>query len=496
MRPLLPAFLLLAATLAGCSSTPDGTPDGPAADAAPTLAGFTPVPLAGLPTFSAPLLVDDTRAGGEPVIAITHAGTVLVSSHPGFTHYHPSSEDPSSSAGLATPFAGQSYLWRSTDGGATWAHIGLPGMEEGPRSAGLGVSDPEFTVMEDGAICFTDLESLAMSSTSCSTDDGETWLPGNPVASGLPNDRQWLASHGDEFYFTANYFVDHHLRASADKGLTWEDRGDVPCSGDLVARPSDGVLFAGCGPGVTVSEDGGWTWSEERQVPGHDTRSRSMAEPAIDGAGNVWVTWAEDEKTLWAAGTPDDGLTWPWVIELTPHFRLTSTVRDVETAGPVCRAASCSTDNPLTNGTYVWPWISAGSEGRFAVTWFGSYEEEPSNSQNGPWYVFSALVVGADTPAPSVVVSRLTPAPIHDGPICQAGTTCQVDSVQGDPNGDRRLGDFFETTVGLDGMLYGVWSNTHERPNDVISHVQFVRQTGGLSLIADEDLGTLMPTQG
>lgn len=495
MRPLLPAALLVMAALAGCSSAP-GSPSPSAQAMAPTLPGFTPVPLASLPTFSDPILIDGTRAGGEPVIAITHAGSILVSAHPGFTHYHPSSEDPGSTTDLATPFAGQSYMWRSTDDGASWRHLGLAGQEEGPRSAGLGVSDPEFTVMPDGAICFTDLENLAMSSTSCSTDDGVSWLPGNPVASGAPTDRQWLASYGDEFYFTANYFTDHHIRASKDKGMTWEDRGDVPCSGDLVAKPSNGHLVVGCGPGVAVSEDAGRTWSQERDVPGHDTGARSMAEPAIDGAGNVWVTWSEDERSLWAAGSPDEGKTWPWVIDLTPHFRLTSTVRDVEKAGPICRAKACAQDNPATNGTYVWPWISAGSEGRFAVSWFGSYDEAPSNQQNGPWYTFSALVVGGDTPAPSVVVSRLTPAPMHDGPICQSGTTCQVSSVQGDPNGDRRLGDFFETTAGANGHLYGVWSNTHEKPNDVISHVQFVRQTGGLALVADADLGHVQPTQG
>ena len=153
-------------------------------------------------------------------------------------------------------------------------------------------------------------------------------------------------------------------------------------------------------------------------------------------------------------------------------------------------------DHPPSNGTYVWPWVSAGSEGRFAVTWIGSYAEEDSDTQSGPWYVFSAAVVGGHTAAPSVVVSRLTPHPMHEGPICQSGTTCQVASMQGDPNGDRRLGDFFETTIGPDGHLYGVWSNTADNPSDVISHVQFVRQSGGQRLISDEELGTFVPTQG
>ena len=490
MRSLMLSALLVAAVLAGCSSSPSPSPSPHAATAlAPTLPGFTPVAKADLPTFSAPILIDGTRAGGEPVIAITHQGHILVSAHPGFTHYHPSGEDPAATADLATPFAGQSYMWRSTDNGTTWTPLGIPGVgpvpaqPDGPRNAGLGVSDPEFTVMPDGTICFTDLENLAMSSTSCSSDDGLSWLPGNPVASGAPTDRQWLASYGNEFYFTANYFTDHHLRASKDKGLTWEDRGDVPCSGDLVADPSNGHLVVGCGPGVAVSEDAGRTWSDVRGVPEHETGSRAMSEPGIDGAGNVWVTWGQDEKSLWAAGSPDEGKTWPWVIDLTPHVKLFASTNP---------SAGTSTGN----GTYVWPWISAGSDGRFAVTWFHSFADGPSNKQNGPWYVLSATVVGANTAAPSVAVSQLTPKPMHDGPICQSGTTCQVSSVQGQASGDRRLGDFFETTIGNDGYLYGVWSNTGEKPTDVISHPQFVRQTGGLRLIADADLGKVHPTQG
>lgn len=482
MRTAFIAALLATAILSGCLGDDSGAADRDAAqvDNLPTLAGFSPIARADAPTFSTPLIIDTTRAGGEPVIAVTHAGSLLVSAHPGFTHYHPSPDDPGASLDLVTPFGGQSYLWRSTDQGATWRHVGLPvGTEEGPRSLELGVSDPEFTVMADGAICHTDLESLVMSSTACSEDDGLTWLPGNPVASGAPTDRQWLASHGDEFYFTANYFADHHVRASTDKGLTWEDRGDVPCSGDLIANPGNGHLIAGCGPGITVSDDAGYTWSQERTVLGHDAGGRSMAEPAIDSAGNVWVTWSEGEETLWAAGSPDEGTSWPWVIDLTPHFRLFASQQDAP-----------------TNGTYVWPWISAGSDGRFAVSWFGSYTEEASNTQSGPWYVFSATVVAATSASPAIVVSRLTPDPMHEGPICQGGTFCQVASMQGDPDGDRRLGDFFETTIGPDGFLYGVWSNTADNPGDVVSHVQFVRQTGGLSLIAPEDLGTFVPTQG
>ena len=506
LRALLATALLAATVLAGCaddSPTPEPADGGADVDTLATLPGFVPVAVVDVPVFSEPVLIDTVRAGGEPVIAMTQAGSLLISAHPGFTHYHPSGDGVNPPDEIATPFAGQSYLWRSTDGGATWAHIGLPGMEQGPRSLGLGVSDPEFTVMADGTICFTDLEGLAMSSTSCSMDDGATWMPGNPVAAGAPNDRQWIASYGNEFYFTANYFADHHIQASTDYGLTWERRGDVPCSQDLVADPSDGHLIVACGAGIGVSEDAGFTW-EVREVPNATSGGqRIMAEPAIDSAGNVWVTYTEGEGRLFVAGTPDEGRTWPWQYELTPHVRLAfaegrlGTDFDcLEGADGTCSGDKVEEGAVASNGTYIWPWVSAGSAGRLAVTWIGAFEEVDSGEYGGNWYVFSAYLLGADTDQPQVVPLRLTPDPMHEGPICQSGTTCQVSSMQGADSGDRRLGDFFETTIGPDGYLYGTWSNTYKQPQDVISHPEFVKQTGGIRLIADGELGSFFPTQG
>lgn len=506
MRSILATatIAILALALAGClgDDTParEPAPVAPGPQFLPALPNFKPLATSQLPTFAPPVLIDEVRAGGEPVIAITQAGTIIVSSHPGFTHYHPSDQKTQPGTELITPFQAQSYLWRSTDNGTTWQQVGLPlpGVETGPRSLGFGVSDPELTVMEDGTICYTDLEALALSSVSCSQDDGVTWLVGNSAASGGPNDRQWLASYKDELYFTANYFNDHHLRASTDRGLTWEDRGDVPCSGDIIANPANGHLYAGCGNGLAVSKDAGMTWSKPSGVPGSGDDSGTVLggimEPAIDSAGNIWVAWAVGERNLYAAGTPDEGKTWPWVFDLTPHVRLYAQSRNVE------NAAIGEALVPVTNGTYVWPWISAGSDGRFAVTWIGAYDEADSTTYEGDWYIFSAYVLDATSAAPTIVVSQLTPGPMHHGPICQSGTICQVESVAAivteDDSGDRRLGDFFETTIGPDGYLYGSWANTYLRPSDVISHPQFVRQTGGVRLIADDELGIFTPTQG
>ncbi len=495
---------LLAVTLAGCASEPAADPMGTGPNTKelnvlPTLPGFQGLPLNATPMFSLPKLIDTVRAGGEPVIAQTLEGTILVSAHPGWTHYHPSEDPTHPGTELLTPASGQSYLWRSTDGGDTWTHIGLPISEEGPRSTGFGVSDPEFTVMDDNTVCYTDLMALVTSSIVCSVDDGLTWLPGNEFASGGVNDRQWIASYGNELYFTASYFAsttgapDHHIRASTDRGLTWEDRGNVPCSQDLVANRANGHLIVACGAGIAVSEDAGWTW-ERRNVPDVDANNvsiprggqRVMAEPAIDSAGNTWVTWTYGENQLLVGGSPDEGLTWPWIIDLTPHFRLYSQTTslngsDFAPAGTYDRFAG-------VNGSYIWPWISAGSDGRVAVTWIGGFSATQSNAYNDPWFLFTAYVLDAAAMEPTVFVSHLTPTPIHHGPICQSGTTCQVTSVTGNDSGDRRLGDFFETTIDSDGYLHAVVSDTYTQSDDVVSHATYVRQIGGIQLINAEDL--------
>lgn len=510
IQSLLLVAGLVAMALAGClgDDAPDDR-DGETARPDGAVPGTKALTADEAPVFADSFIIDDVRAGGEPVIAVLPSGTLLISAHPGWTHLHP--KDPTTVAtDLLAPANGQSYLWRSTDGGETWQHVNLQvegtevPVDNAPRSTALGVSDPEFTVMEDGTVCMTDLIALASSSTSCSMDDGQTWLPGNSAASGGVNDRQWLASSGDEFYFTAAYFAsttgapDHHIRASTDYGMTWEDRGDVPCSQDLVGNPHTGNLVVACGPGVSVSEDGGFTWTPrgERAVNlteyGFLGGSPRMAEPAIDAAGNTWVTWANDESRLYVAGSPDEGVTWPWAYEVTPHFRAWALDNphgiDVEDADDGFGSGA--------NGTYVWPWISAGSDGRFAVTWIGSYDDAPSSQQSGPWHVFTAYFLDATTAEPTVHVAPLTQAPMHLQPICQSGTTCQATSATGDPSGDRRLGDFFETTIDAEGFLHGTWSNTAAEPDDVVSHAEYVRQTDGIRLLIKEDIGVYMPTQG
>lgn len=432
LRPL--AALALLSLLAGCVQS--------GVDPAALVEGGVPIvePLGFLPMK----LIDEVRAGGEPVIQVTQKGTLLVSAHPGWTHtrYPPS-------ANLVTPASGQSYLWRSTDKGETWQPVGLPGANGvGPRGVGQGVSDPDFAMDENGRIYLTDLEALAAASVSWSDDDGETWLMGNNLASTYgPVDRQWLATHGTDVYFMGNYFADERVLKSADGGLTWTQVGSANCGQDLVVRESDGAILVGCGAGIDVSTDGGKTFTV-KPVPDHESDSRVMTEPAIDAAGNAYVAWTEEDG-VYLAGTSDLGETWSAPLRVT---------------------------DGLPTQTHIWPWVVAGDAGRVAVVWYATESPGGPSEANGDWFVYQATVLDAMGASPLLVNAQVTEGPIFQGGICQRGTTCQLDPSAG---GDRRLGDFFEAAVDAEGYVNVVYSVALD---DALSHPGFSRQTSGPSL--------------
>lgn len=479
------AVSMVALALAGCigddggdSGTESVTGDGTGVG---TAGAWTNPTVAEGAEFSPTMIIDDLRAGGEPVIAITDEGTIIVSAHPGYTHYHPHPGSPE----LLIPSQTQSYLWRSTDGGESWTHVSLLPADQGntgPRGHGQGVSDPDLTISEDGRIWLTDLEALAASSVSWSDDDGETWLEGNNIASGGPIDRQWLASYGDEVYFTGNYFPTtvwpgggagtNDFIASED-GYVWESRGSSPCNGDPVANPTTGVIYQACGNGFTYSTDAGVTWEnvDGAVIPDsdNDTIGCGLCEVGIDASGTVWQAGNGPDGTLWVSHTSDDGATWADPLELTQYF-------------PELEGDKVS----------IWEWTSAGSEGRASVTWMSAPGSTSSDDLSAAWHAYSVLIVSDDN-GTQVWPAKLTDEPLHHGAIC-TGTVCQVKTPDMDEN-DRRMGDFFETTISPDGYVHVVYSNTAANPDHGVSHVAFHKQTAGPPLVVG-DVPDGFPTQG
>src|SRR5687767_11538489 len=97
--PAFAAAVLVAALFAGCADDkPDPEPVPVDPGPQPTHQGSGTLGYIGNVTQSAitfeTLLIDEARAGGEPVIAIAADDSILVSTHPGWTHYHPTADDP------------------------------------------------------------------------------------------------------------------------------------------------------------------------------------------------------------------------------------------------------------------------------------------------------------------------------------------------------------------------------------------------------------------
>lgn len=460
------ALVSFFAITAGCMGGSDPAPTTPA----PTPTGGATLGNDTVAVFSAPKIIDSLRAGGEPVITVTPKGTILVAAHPGYTHWHPTPGSPTSHE-LLVPTQGQSYMWRSTDKGSTWKHISLLPVDSpnsGPRGIGQGVSDPDFAIDSKGRIYMTDLEALAEISVSWSDDDGVTWLDGNNAAAGGPIDRQWLATVGTTIYFRGNYQASNQdVRKSTDGGRTFQDVGRAGCGGDMVANPLNGHLYVGCSNGVSVSSDGGKTFA--RKASGVSGVGPITTEPAIDSNGTIYRAFDPGRRDLTLVFTRDEGATWG-NISLKRFFP------------------------ELAEGTLIWPWTSAGSEGRVSVSFYASPKATAYEGAGGDWFVYNAIILNATSANPVVYPSKVTPTPFHKGPMCQRGTVCQASTATSQQS-DRRLGDFFESTIDAEGFVHIVWSDTQAKPTDTISHVGYSRLTGGPRLWAGPPVAGF-PTQG
>lgn len=396
-------------------------------------------------SFSEPVLIDGTRAGGEPVIAILPGGRILVSAHPGLTHAE-KQPDPA----LTSTLRGQNHLWASDDSGDTWRHVGDVGnLLPIPRGPGLGPSDPDLALGGARLVFMTEL-TLGGVSVSVSSDGGDTWLGGNPIA-GIVGDRPWLAAGDDHAWLAASRTV----WSSSDAGLTWSQVGATNASGDLRYDARTGTLYAGAGAGVDYSTDRGRTWTSSR-VPGHapDPYSPPFTEPVFDLSGNVYAAWAEN-GTVFLSGLPPDRMRWRDPVSISGLFP------------------------ELHNGTSLWPWIAAGSEGRVAVSWYGTTSSaDPRRAQEQPWYVYTVVLTGAMSERSTYHLNR-TSEPVHIGSLCW-GTECALGA------GDRRLGDFFEIALDEWGRVHVVYAQTAD--GEALAHPWHMRQGEGPQLYSRADI--------
>ena len=212
----------------------------------------------------------------------------------------------------------------SRNGGATWSHGYLPGI--------TGNGGGPFGQASDASVAFDAkhkvwlISSLGIGGSAVdvlvnrSTKGGVAWGKPVTVATG-PNDKDWIVcdnTPASPHY--GNCYVEYDvtsvgdsvtMKTSTDGGLTWgpartPSGGAAGLGGQPVVQPGGTVVvpyesISGSGAiGSFSSTNGGASWSAPVVVSSirHHSVAGSLRESplpsaAIDGAGTVYVTWAD-----------------------------------------------------------------------------------------------------------------------------------------------------------------------------------------------------------
>lgn len=296
-------------------------------------------------------------------------------------------------------------VYVSRDGGDVFELLETP---HGIREA-FGI-EGDFAIDDEGVIYYADIELAATFQLTAWDKDGEflhhaKW-PAPPLV-----DRDWIRAEGDgHLYYVYNTGTSTLVYTSTDRGVTWSP-GPVHDTGyglgSAIKGPDLGELWVVGGGdsfrNADVTRDGGATWDRETT-----TLPRGGMDPGyFDEGGNLYLTSSSDDEVHVARRDPDGAWHDAWVVS-PPH------------------------------GHHRMPWIAAGAEGKVAVAWYGTLDEEIT--PDSEWHLYVALSLDAqnDTPHWQSVVAD--PEPILTG------------------NLQRQLLDFFQLVIGPDNAVHIAYS--------------------------------------
>ena len=368
-------------------------------------------------------------------------------------------------------------VWRSTDGGATFAHL---------APTGGGGGDSDLAVDANGTVYVADLfDSTATAFSvpvSTSLDRGNSWARTVELAPGaIGYDRQWIAAEGNgHVVVTARNGGVISAWKSTDAATTFGAPVDVVTdavkSGPLVFGPG-GVLYmlytTVTEVRIAKSTNGGTTWTADAIAPLTDFEL-IFPVVAIDDAGNLFAVWAQGvrlvaaalEGRVYEATSTDGGSTWT-----SP-----SLVSDV-------------------NRTSIFPWVSAGAAGKVAVAFYSArYRTIPDLGAElgGPltdWDLEVSQSLDALSPNPTWTRSTAASG-FHTGSMCTTGLSCPGIQQTGFGNVptpfDRRDLDFFGMDVDPAGNLLIAYPKDRPFPGEFVGDlvlswidVYLAVQTGG-----------------
>lgn len=365
-------------------------------------------------------------------------------------------------------------VWKSVDGGNTFAYLGQPdgvqiGAALGADGVGLGGGDEDIALSPSGVVYASSLW-LGSATQSTSFTGGTTWVS-NPVSSDLPVvDRQWIAPHGNnELYLTTKQLgadmdgtVTLFVAKSFDNGLTWPQVAPVTTpevgiqpgdQGNITVDQNNGNVYTvfidahGNIVWLARSSDGGLTWIVKQvfSAPGGTNLANIFPTVAVDSGSNVYVVFSNGTNVFLTA-SKDQGASWTTPVRV---------------------------NNGTGSKTALAPWVSAGSSGHVNVAFWGTSDTN-ANDTAAQWQVFNAQSRNATDSIPTITQAAATGI-IHVGPICNQGLACA--------SGTRNLAEYFAPDVGLNGEALIVYSDDKNTSSPSgAARTFFVKQTGGNTL--------------
>ncbi len=459
-------YLLVVAALASLTALGSGS-----ALAAQRSAAFVNYELGETPGTTCPGDASQcTNTAAEPAIRADKDGNFYASSENGL--------------GAGT------VAWKSTDGGLHYTTLASPNQVSGNNTTGFapGGGDTDLAVATQRNAngkynVYVASLSLAEVDVSTSTDGGTTWVL-NPTGATIPgDDREWIAADGASkvcisYHDVATFNID--VNCSYDAGATFTQLGDAIDAqhawliddndiGNLAIDPANHYVYqifsgvANATEAVTsttgdtdyhavwigVSADGGRTFTDYPVYINPDktvSYGHQFTNVSVDRAGNVYAVYSDDHNIYYSFST-DHGQHWSKPVRV----------------------------NQTPSNTAIFPWSSAGDDGKIDVVWYGtSYYDGTSTPDNYPdsaaWYVYFAQNLSATKSGSSFTQVRATPV-VHYGGVCESGISC---------TGNRDLYDDFgvaaSPTTGLASIVYSDDQPGNDPQSD---HTAVATQTSG-----------------
>jgi len=430
--------------------------------------------------FAKPEYVDHTLAGGEPITFYDRAHqTYIYTSHEGTTHtlhdglYAGATE----TASWAANYRNQVNIWTSRDA-VHWTQVSLDGTGfASDPTKNQGFSDPDLTQDDGGRVYDTGID-LANDALFSSNDGGRTWDRG--TINCHEGDRPWLAgAHKNEVFLATDptYSANGHtIYRSTDGGNSCGQFGigdfgpGYTGYGKLYYNRANGSLVEpviynnGRAIGISILHNASKAFDKQKgafhpiKISDTDGLLTHFPGLALDTAGNIYLSWTD---------APTNGKNSVWFAEMNPNGKILVKPHVVSHPGT----------------TVLWPWIIAGAPGNASIVWY-QYDQvvpNPDTATVGKVYVYQATLMHQGTRNAKTYIVNASGRPVHEGGICQGGTTCVATGQ------DRRLGDYLTNALDARGCVMIATGDTMS-PDPVTGGARawslplFIMQNAGPSL--------------